>query len=144
MSLTTAVNAIEFLYKNLERQRELSNSPKLKGTINFFGGEPLLRYYDIIEPLVLIVEKDYPDCFNFGITTNGVLLDKEKIDFLYEHNIIPLLSMDGDKETQDLLTQTDFTPEHSLKCELVIKANGDYPLIKIADIRNDSVRTCAL
>lgn len=50
----------------------------------------------------------------------------------------------GDKETQDLLTQTDFTPEHSLKCELVIKANGDYPLIKIADIRNDSVGTCAL
>lgn len=101
MSLTTAVNAVKFLYKNLERQRELYNNPKLKGAINFFGGEPLLRYYDIIEPLVLIVEKDYPDCFNFGVTTNGVLLDKEKIDFLYEHNIIPLLSMDGDKETQD-------------------------------------------
>ena len=38
----------------------------------------------------------------------------------------------------------EFTPERSLKCELFIKANGDYPLIKIADIRNDSVGTCAL
>ena len=48
------------------------------------------------------------------------------------------------KDLQDLNTQGGFSPEHSLKCELIVKANGDYPLIKIADIRNDSVGTCAL
>jgi uncharacterized protein len=36
-----------------------------------------------------------------GITTNGTLLTKDRIDFLYEHQITPLLSMDGNKNTQD-------------------------------------------
>jgi sulfatase maturation enzyme AslB (radical SAM superfamily) len=35
------------------------------------------------------------------MTTNVTLLDKEKIDFLFDHKIYPLLSIDGAKETQD-------------------------------------------
>lgn len=35
------------------------------------------------------------------MTTNGTLLNIERIDFLKKYNIIPMLSIDGDKYTQD-------------------------------------------
>lgn len=101
MSLEIAQDSVKYLYNNLKRKRELLGNENLKGTINFFGGEPMLMYNEIIVPLVEWTEKTYPNCFSFGITTNGVLLNKKSIDFFYEHNIIPLLSMDGDRETQD-------------------------------------------
>lgn len=101
MSLEIAQDSVKYLYNNLKRKRELLGNENLKGAINFFGGEPTLMYNEIIVPLVEWAEKTYPNCFSFGITTNGVLLDKKSIDFFYEHNIIPLLSMDGDRETQD-------------------------------------------
>jgi uncharacterized protein len=44
-----------------------------------------------------VVEK-YPN-FKYSITTNGFLLDQEKIDFLDQHNFSVMLSMDGDEET---------------------------------------------
>lgn len=62
----------------------------------FFGGEPTLQWNDVIVPLV----SKYPDR-NYSITTNGWLLNNEKIDFLAEHNMAVMLSMDGDRETQD-------------------------------------------
>ena len=99
MSLDTAKAAVSLVHNNLLRKRELDNTPDLKGVINFFGGEPLLEYNSIIVPLTIWIEETYPNDFNLGITTNGTLLTKERIDFLYDHNIIPLLSMDGDKET---------------------------------------------
>ena len=101
MSLDTAQAAVTLVHNNLLRKRALNNTPDLKGIINFFGGEPLLEYDSIIVPLTIWIEETYPNDFNLGVTTNGTLLTKERIDFLYDHNIVPLLSMDGDKETQD-------------------------------------------
>lgn len=83
MSLEVAKTAIEYFYKdNLE--------------ITLFGGEPTLCWDSVIVPLV----KEYPN-LSYNITTNGFLLDKEKINFLAEHSIAVLLSMDGDRQTQD-------------------------------------------
>lgn len=73
----------------------IENAPGITPEIFFFGGEPTLRWDDIIVPLV----KKYPN-FNYSITTNGFLLNKEKIDFLTENNFSIMLSMDGDEETQ--------------------------------------------
>lgn len=101
MNLQTAQAAITMVHDNLIRKRELDNNPNLKGVINYFGGEPMLEYDSIIVPLTIWIEETYPNDFNLGITTNGTLLTKERIDFLYDHNIVPLLSMDGDKKTQD-------------------------------------------
>lgn len=101
MSLEIAQDSVKYLYNNLKRKRELLGNENFKGTINFFGGEPMLMYDEIIVPLVEWTEKTYPNCFSFGITTNGVLLNKKSIQFFYQHNITPLLSMDGDRETQD-------------------------------------------
>ncbi|MGN1326575.1 MAG: hypothetical protein ACI4VQ_00590 [Clostridia bacterium] len=60
-------------------------------SVNFFGGEPLLCFDSLIKPLV----EKYKDIVSFGITTNGVLLDEDIVDFFYENNIQLLLSFDG-------------------------------------------------
>jgi sulfatase maturation enzyme AslB (radical SAM superfamily) len=57
----------------------------------FFGGEPLLKFEEIIKPLVL----KYKDSFGWSITTNGTLLTEEIIDFCYDNKISILLSLDG-------------------------------------------------
>ena len=46
---------------------------------------------------------------------------------------------DEDKQQMKVVNK-----EHSLKCELMLKANGDYPLMRIADIRNNFVGTSEL
>ena len=71
--------------------------PKVeKLTINFFGGEPLLNY-DLIQ---YVIEK-WKDKCRFSITTNGSLLTEEILNYLKDNNVGFLLSIDGDKETQD-------------------------------------------
>lgn len=102
MTLDTAKAIADYLYKNLQKKIELKIIPNdKKGGIYFFGGEPTLCYDSIIVPLVNYCKEKYPGIFTFGITTNGTLLNKEKIDFFKENNFDILLSIDGAKETQD-------------------------------------------
>lgn len=101
MTLDTAKAAVDFLHNNLKRKREITKNPNLRGSISFFGGEPMLCYSSIIVPLVQYIEETYPNDFSLGITTNGTLLNKKRIDFFKKHNINILLSIDGNKETQD-------------------------------------------
>lgn len=101
MTLEVAKTAVDFLMNNLKRKRELKNNSNLKASLSFFGGEPTLMWDTIIVPTVEYIEEKYPNDIMLGITTNGTLLNKEKIDYLFEHKIYPLLSIDGDKETQD-------------------------------------------
>lgn len=96
MSLDTAKKAIDFIVNNYKLCPE-----KGKPHISFFGGEPTLLWDEIIVPIVLWSEEKYPDLISFFITTNGTLLNKQRILFLKEHNIIPLLSIDGSEETQN-------------------------------------------
>ncbi len=102
MTLDMAKQAVDFLYNNyqIKKQNNFYISP-LDPFINFFGGEPTLLWDEIIVPLTLYIEKKYEN-FHIGITTNGTLLNEEKIKFLNEHKISILLSIDGDKTTQDL------------------------------------------
>ena len=67
--------------------------------ISYFGGEPTLLWNEIIVPLTEYATKTYSGEVNFGITTNGTLLNEERIKFLYDHQIMPLLSIDGAPET---------------------------------------------
>lgn len=85
MSFQVANDACQWLLKNTE-----------KPSIFFFGGEPTLRWDDIIIPIV----QKYPN-FKYSITTNGFVLDKQKIDFLADNDFSVMLSMDGNKETQE-------------------------------------------
>ena len=100
MTLDMAKKATDWLISNLEKRKELGKKDE-QVNINFFGGEPTLLYEEIIVPLVLYGEEKYPNQIRFGITTNGTLLNKERIDFFTKHKIYLLLSIDGAKETQD-------------------------------------------
>lgn len=91
MSLETCFNGIEFALKNSKRENTTSQ-------VIFFGGEPLLKFDELIVPSVEKFHKEV----EFGITTNGVLLDEDKVDFFNQYNIHPLLSFDGVPEVQNV------------------------------------------
>lgn len=89
MELDTFKKAILFGKENLGLE---------KGT--FFGGEPMLEYDRLIVPIVLWCEENNIE-IKWGMTTNGTHFTDERLDFLKEHHIGFLLSIDGDKESQD-------------------------------------------
>ena len=105
METQTIYDIIDLLAKNYEEKNELLGNifknKKEKCCIVFFGGEPLLGYNNIIVKGVEYANKKYPDLFEYSVTTNGILLDKEKVDFLKANNFSLIVSIDGDKETQD-------------------------------------------
>lgn len=102
MTLETAKKAADFLYNNLRIKKEKFNYKKnTTATITYFGGEPTLMWDEIIVPLTNYCNEKYPNEFNFTMTTNGTLLNKERIKFLKDNNIFVLLSIDGAKRTQD-------------------------------------------
>ena len=93
MDYKTAKDAVDFYAKNALDNLDIPD-------ITFFGGEPLLKFEYIIKPLVEYIRKRYGD-FEISVTTNGTLLDEEKLKFLRDNNVGLLLSIDGDKETQN-------------------------------------------
>lgn len=94
MTYQTAFDAVQFLIKNAE---ECGKEP----SINFFGGEPMLMWDEIIVPLVTWIRKEYGKTFQIGITTNGTLLGPESLEFMRQNDMTLLLSIDGAKNTQD-------------------------------------------
>lgn len=90
MDYATAENAIKWLLENNEDNNE-------KPDAIFFGGEPLLKFDDIIKPLV----EKYHTKVKFSITTSGSLLNEDIVDFFYKHQISILLSFDGVPEVQN-------------------------------------------
>lgn len=60
--------------------------------IQFWGGEPLLYYKDIVKLVTLFKSKGIN---NFGIITNGSLITKEIVDFLLDNKFIVGISHDG-------------------------------------------------
>ena len=94
MTYQTARDATDFIIKNAEESGEVP-------AINFFGGEPMVMWDSIIVPLTDWIRQEYGKPFNLSITTNGVLLDSERIKFMSNNGFGMLLSIDGAKETQD-------------------------------------------
>ena len=102
MTLDVAKKSVDFIIKNHKEKEELYMATDLgKPSITFFGGEPTLMWEKIIVPLVDYIETKYPDQIDLGMTTNGTLLNEERLTFLKEHNIGILLSMDGSEKTQN-------------------------------------------
>ena len=89
MTLEVADKSIQWVLSNCQTNE--------KPTVGFFGGEPLLKFDDIIIPIVL----KYKDKVNFSITTNGTLLNEDIIDFFYNNKVYPLLSFDGVPDIQN-------------------------------------------
>lgn len=95
MSFETGKHAIDFLLENSGDRSNLE--------LDFFGGEPLMNF-DVVKQIVKYArsrEAEYNKKFRFTITTNGLLLDDDKIDFINKEMSNVVLSIDGRKEVND-------------------------------------------
>ena len=100
MSLEVGKKALDFLVENSGTRHNLE--------VDFFGGEPLLNW-EVCKELVRYgreLEKKYDKNFRFTLTTNGVLVDDEVIDFCNKEMGNVVLSLDGRREVHDKLRKT--------------------------------------
>ncbi len=95
MSLEVGKRALDFLVENSGSRHNLE--------VDFFGGEPLMNF-DVVKDLVAYarsIEKEHNKNFRFTLTTNGVLVDDDVIDFANKECSNVVLSLDGRKEIHD-------------------------------------------
>lgn len=101
MSFEVGKQALDFLIANSGKRRNLE--------VDFFGGEPLMNW-QVVKDLVAYArtqEKIYNKNFRFTLTTNGVLIDDDVIEFANKEMSNVVLSLDGRKEIHDL-TRVDY------------------------------------
>ena len=95
MSYEVGKKALDFLVANSGSRRNLE--------VDFFGGEPLLNF-DVVKKLVAYgreIEKEKDKHFRFTLTTNGVLLNDDIIEFANQEMDNIVLSIDGRKEVHN-------------------------------------------
>ena len=101
MSFEVGKQALDFLMEHSGTRRNLE--------VDFFGGEPLMNW-EVVKRLVgyaRSVEKERGKNFRFTLTTNGMLIDDEVIDFVNREMSNVVLSLDGRKEINDR-TRVDY------------------------------------
>lgn len=106
----TGKKAIDFLLEHSKGRHNLE--------LDFFGGEPLMNM-PVVKAVVAYArskELEYNKNFRFTITTNGVLLDDETIDFINKEMSNVVLSIDGRKKVND-------------KMRPAINGKGSYDII---------------
>ena len=95
MSFEVGKQALDFLVAHSGSRTNLE--------VDFFGGEPLMNW-DVVKQLVAYarsIEKDVHKNFRFTLTTNGMLIDDDVIDFANREMSNVVLSLDGRKEIHD-------------------------------------------
>ncbi len=95
MSFEVGKQAFDFLIANSGDRRNLE--------VDFFGGEPLMNW-DVVKKLVAYarsIEKEHNKNFRFTLTTNGMLIDDDVIEFANKEMSNVVLSLDGRKEVND-------------------------------------------
>lgn len=95
MSYEVGKQALDFLVAHSGTRRNLE--------VDFFGGEPLINF-DVVKRLVAYarsIEKEHNKNFRFTLTTNGMLIDDDVIEFANKEMSNVVLSLDGRKEVHD-------------------------------------------
>lgn len=95
MSYETGKQALDFLVANSGTRHNLE--------VDFFGGEPLMNF-QVVKDLVAYarsIEQQHNKHFRFTLTTNGMLIDDNVIDFANRECSNVVLSLDGRKEIHD-------------------------------------------
>ena len=100
MSFAVGKKALDFLIANSGKRRNLE--------VDFFGGEPLMNW-DVVKQLVEYgrsQEAVHDKRFRFTLTTNGVLLNDEIMEFCNREMSNVVLSLDGRREVNDYMRPT--------------------------------------
>ena len=95
MSFEVGKRALDFLIENSGTRHNLE--------VDFFGGEPLMNF-QVVKDLVAYarsIEKEKGKNFRFTLTTNGVLVDDDVIEWANRECANVVLSLDGRKEVHD-------------------------------------------
>lgn len=124
MSFEVGKKALDFLIANSGSRRNLE--------VDFFGGEPLMNF-EVVKQLVAYgrqQEKIHNKNFRFTLTTNGVLLNDDILEFLNKEMANVVLSIDGREEVNN-------------KMRPFRNGKGSYKLIvpkfqKVAESRNQT------
>lgn len=122
MSFEVGKRALDFLIEHSGKRTNLE--------VDFFGGEPLMNW-DVVKQLVEYarsVEKAHHKNFRFTLTTNGVLIDDDVIEFANREMSNVVLSLDGRKEIHDR-TRVDYAGKGSYdrivpKFQKLVKSRG--------------------
>ncbi len=97
MSFEVGKQALDFLIAHSGTRHNLE--------VDFFGGEPLMNF-GVVKQLVAYAREREKECgkhFRFTLTTNGMLIDDDVIDFANRECDNVVLSLDGRKEIHDAL-----------------------------------------
>ncbi len=97
MSFEVGKKALDFLVHH--------SGSRVNLEVDFFGGEPLMNW-QVVKDLVSYgrsLEEPYHKRFRFTLTTNGVLLNDEVLEFVNKEMANVVLSIDGRKEIHDLM-----------------------------------------
>ena len=122
MSFEVGKRALDFLIEHSGTRRNLE--------VDFFGGEPLMNW-EVVKQLVAYArtqEEAHHKRFRFTLTTNGMLIDDDVIDFANREMSNVVLSLDGRKEIHDRL-RVDYAGNGSYdrivpKFQKLVKARG--------------------
>ncbi len=122
MSYEVGKKALDFLVANSANRRNLE--------VDFFGGEPTMNF-DVVKKLVAYgrsLEESHNKKFRFTLTTNGILLNDDILEFANKEMSNIVLSIDGRKEVNDYMRPTR-------------NGKGSYDIImpkfkKVAESRN--------
>ena len=109
MSEETAMKAIAFFKKHSLDQDRIN--------ISFYGGEPLMNY-SLIKKCIETVNKEFAGKhISYNLTTNGLLLNGEKVIYLIDNNVNITVSLDGPRKV------------HDKNRKLAVNGNGTFDLI---------------
>lgn len=122
MSFEVGKRALDFLVENSGTRRNLE--------VDFFGGEPLMNW-EVVKQLVEYarsIEAEKNKNFRFTLTTNGMLIDDDVIEFANREMSNVVLSLDGRKEINDR-TRVDYAGNGSYdkivpKFKRLVEARG--------------------
>jgi uncharacterized protein len=121
MSVETAERAIDFFIRRTKDRDRI--------TVSFYGGEPLLNI-DLVKHCVDYIEtRYYGKRIDYGLTTNGTLLDDDSISFLADKGFHLMISLDGPKEIHDNRRRFASTDEGSFTVimENAARIKKQYP-----------------
>lgn len=100
MTSEVALKALDYFFDKMKKISDYN--PGKECAITFYGGEPLLNF-KLIKECIEYTKKNCPTSYIFNMTTNGLLLKGEILEYLVKNEVYIGISFDGSKENHDRL-----------------------------------------